>query len=213
MEIEQGGGSAAARKKLRLLVARGELAEARAERMMRSCAAGAVEVRNSNTDPATLDRHAWRTGTLLEAERMLQSDLPDEVDLGATFERYATLFLISSGVMTELRTSFGRILVGGEVCRWIMMVATELLHVVETSADAAVGCTAHVVIDHAARGIVLTVVAVGGADRPVPSRSGAGALARTNRLMELFGGLSTSVRAGDIVYEAVFDGGRASAAS
>lgn len=205
--------ASAARKQVRLLIARGELAEARAERMMLSCAAEAAQVRKASTDQMLLDRHAWRTSTLLEAERMLQADLPAEVDLGETFERYATRFLISSDLMTELRTSYTRVLVSGEVCRWIMLVAAELLHTVESSADTDVGCTAKIVIEHRSDGIVMTVMAVGGADRPVPSHSGAAALARTSRLMALFGDLSTSVRADDVVYEARFLGGRVSAAS
>lgn len=144
---------------------------------------------------------------------MLQAPLPSEVDLGVTFERYATLFLISSGTMRELRTTFAGVLVGGEVCRWVMMVANELLHVIESTADAAIGCTASIVVQHLEIGIVMSVIAVGGADRPVPSQSGADALARAGRLMRLFGDLSTSVHAKDVVYQATFEGARVGAGS
>lgn len=208
---EQGGGTSA-RKRLRLLIARTELAEARIQRALRSCADGAEAIRKDAGDQVLVDRHAWRTGSLLVAERLLQSNFPCEVDLGSTFERLATHLLLGSDVMTELRTSFGRVLVSGEVCRWVMIVATELLHVVESSARRSEECTAHIVIDHRKAGLVMRVIAVGGAERPVPPRSGADSLARVTRLMGLFGKLTKSVDAEDVVYEATFRGERVSAA-
>lgn len=204
---------ALAGRQLRLLIARGELAEARIERTLRSCALGAEMAKQGSPDAFLLDRHAWRTGSLLDVEQMLQSDLPAEVDLGATFEHLATHLLIGSDRMTELRTSFGRVLVPGEVCRWVMLIATELLHVVESSSDGDEGCTAHVVIDHREDGLVMSVIAIGGAERPVPSRSGVAALNRATKVMRLLGRLSKTVHAGDVVYEANFSGGRVSAGS
>lgn len=214
MELgKKGRDGTLAGRQLRLLLARGELAEARIDRMLRSCALGAEMARQASPGAFLLDRHAWRTGSLLDVEQMLQSDLPAEVDLGTTFEHFATHLLIGSDRLTELRTSFGRVLVSGEVCRWVMLIANELLHVVESSNDGNEGCTAHVVIDHREDGLVMTVIGIGGAERPVPSRSGAAALTRVTKVMGLLGRLSKSVHAGDVVYEANFSGGRVSAGS
>lgn len=211
--MTSGGGSSTARKQLKLLIARGELAEARAERMMRSCAAEAAEVRLAGGDQLMLDRHAWRTSTLLDAERMLQRVLPAEVDLGEVFEGYATRFLIGSDVMTELRTSTACVLVSGEVCRWLMLVAAELLHAIESAADPNFGCKASVSIDHREDGLVMRIVSLGAYGRPVPRESGAAALARTGRLMKLFGRFDKIVQGADVTYEATFLGGRVCAAS
>ena len=197
-----------ARKHLKLLMARGELAEARAERMLRSCAEEAGELRTIPGDQMMLDRHAWRTSVMLDAERMLQAPLPEEVDLGQVFERFATYTLIGSATLTELKTSTACVLVSGEVCRWVMTVVAELLYAIESSADPNHGCKAEVVINHEPGiGLTMRVASLGGPGRPVPSSSGSAALERTARLMELFGSLKQNAEGGDVTYVATFAGG------
>lgn len=214
MSFEQeDDGQTAASDEIRLLVARGDLAEARALRLIGSCATSADEVREPGADQDLLDRHALRARTMLAAERLIQSQLPGEVDLGDTLTRYATHFLIGSEVMTELRTSAGLVLVGGEVCRWMMMVAAELLHAVESTSRRCVECKASIVIDHRDHGIVMSVIAHGAQRYPVPRRSGVEAIARASRVMKLLGDFATSSGDGDVAYVATFRGGRESAGS
>ena len=212
MEDEEAdGGQVAAGRQLRLLAARGELAEARAVRMMRSCAAAAAELRESETDQTLVAGHALRTTTMLKGERLLQSNMPAEIDLGTTFSRYATHFLIGSDTMVELQTSAGPVVVDGEVCRWVMLIAAELLHAIETTGHPSFECRAGVAIDHVDRGIVMSVIAYNGQERPVPRQSGADAIARVSRLMKLFGEFVTSCSGSDVVYQATFHGRRVGA--
>jgi hypothetical protein len=204
---EQADRRAAARKQVRLLMARGEFAEARAERVLRSLSSEASAIRLDPNDQPMLDRHAFRSRTVLDVEQMLQSTLPDEVVLGEVFERFATRAVIASDVMIGLESSTVYALVGSELCRWVMTVAAELLHAIESACDRDVGCRGSVHIDYeAGRGLVMRVTAVGGARRPMPGVSGVEALERTGRLMRLFGSFDQSIEDGDLVYEAVFAG-------
>ncbi len=196
---------AQARKQVRLLMARGEFAEARCERMLRSVADEASELCLEGSEQAYLDRHAFRSRTLLDAERMLQSALPNEVILGEVFERYATRALTSSNVICELHTSTAYLLVGGEFCRWIMTIAAEVLAVIESGADRDIGSRASVAIDHEPNaGIVMRITSLGGAVRPVPPGAGLAAIERTARVMRLFGKFSQDIEGEDLVYVATF---------
>lgn len=206
-EESQEDKRAQARKHVRLLMARGEFAEARSARMLGSMAEEASELRLACGEQMYLDRHAFRSRTLLDAERMLQADIPSEVVLGDVFERYATRALIASDVMVELKTYTACLLVGGEFCRWIMAVTAELLHAIESTTDRSVGCRASVTIDHEEGvGIVMRITSLGGSSRPVPTATGLAAIERTGRLMRLFGRFRQDIEGGDLVYVATFAG-------
>lgn len=202
-----------ARRRVGLLAARGEFAEARAERALRGFADEAAQIRLDGSDQALLDRHAFRTRTLLDAERTLQADLHGEVELGEAFEGWATRALISSDMVTELRTSTTCVLVPGDVCRWVMIVAAELVHVAEASADPNRGCRISVTIDHVETGLVMRLSSIGGLVRPVPSRSGASALERTARIMRVLGDFRHGVEGSDLTWVATFAGAIACPAS
>lgn len=198
---------AQARKQVRLLMARGEFAEARSARMLRSLSGEATELRLEGGDQALLARHAFRSRTLLEVERMLQETPTDEVILGEVLERYATLSAIASDVMVELRTSIACLLVGPELCRWIITIAAEIIHVIESSADRDVGCRARIAVSHEeGAGVVMRITSLGGVKRPVPASSGMAAMERASRVMGLFGNFRKEVDECDVVYIATFAG-------
>lgn len=197
-----------ARRQLRLIEARSEFAEARAERLLSLCAVEAAEVRREGGCTELLERHVMWTRSRLEAERTLQDELEEAVDLSIHVERYVNRLIVSSPSMTELRTSTASVMVAGEFCRWIMVIAAELLYVIETSAHPVDGCRASIRIwFEQDRGLSMRVVSLDGAERPMPSRSGYKALTRTRRLMAHLGEFTQRIDDdGDLTYELLFPG-------
>jgi hypothetical protein len=192
---------------MRLLMARGEFAEARSARMLRSLSDEAAQLRLDGRDQALLDCHAFRSRTMLTVERLLQQTYPDDVILGEALDRYATLAAIASEAMVELRSSIACLLVGPELCRWIMCIAAEVVHAIESSADRNVGCRAMIGVEHEEGiGVVMRITSLGGLERPVPTSTGLAALERTSRIMGLFGGFRKEVHGSNIVYVATFAG-------